>query len=86
MSCSVLLTRALKGYASTYTLVSNARQDRNLQDVVGGVIQQVHLARIPIFQFAMYSSGDMEISCGQPFTVTGRVHSNGQLYVEPDNC
>jgi hypothetical protein len=75
----------LKGYASTYTLISNARQNGGPQDVVGGVLQQVQLARIPIFQFAMYSSGDMEISCGQPFTITGRVHSNGQLYIEPDN-
>ena len=33
----------------------------------------------------MYSSGDMEISCGQPFDITGPVHSNGHLYVEPDN-
>jgi hypothetical protein len=33
----------------------------------------------------MYTTGDMEISCGQPFVITGRVHSNGQLYVEPDN-
>src|SRR5208283_3156195 len=32
-----------------------------------------------------YSSGDMEISCGQPFDITGHVHSNGKLYVEPDN-
>ncbi len=75
----------LKGYASTYTIVSNARQTGGPQDVVGGVLQQLLLAHIPIFQFAMYSSGDMEISCGQPFNITGRVHSNGQLYVEPDN-
>lgn len=75
----------LRGYASTYTLVSNARQAGGAQNVLGGVLQQVQLARIPVFQFAMYSSGDMEISCGQPFTVTGRVHSNAQLYVEPDN-
>jgi hypothetical protein len=75
----------LMGYASTYTVVSNARQLGVLGDVVGGVLQQVQLARIPVFQFAMYSSGDMEISCGQPFTITGRVHSNAQLYVEPDN-
>jgi len=75
----------LRGYASTYTLVSNARQTAAPQDVVGGVLQQLQLSHIPIFQFAMYSSGDMEISCGQPFTVTGRVHSNGQLYVEPSS-
>lgn len=76
----------LKGYVSAYTLVSNARELNRLQNVVAGVMEQVDLARIPIFQFAMYSSGDMEISCGQPFAVTGRVHSNQMLYVEPDNA
>jgi hypothetical protein len=76
----------LNGYVSTYTLVSDARELNRLQDVVAGVLEQVDLARIPIFQFAMYSSGDMEISCGQPFAVTGRVHSNKTLYVEPDNA
>ncbi len=75
----------LHGYASTYTVVSNARQTAAPQDVVAGVLQQIKLARIPIFQFAMYTTGDMEISCGQPFTITGRVHSNAQLYIEPDN-
>jgi hypothetical protein len=45
----------------------------------------VQLTRIPIFQFGMYSSDDMEISCGQPFYIDGPVHSNGSLYTEPDN-
>jgi hypothetical protein len=76
----------LRGYVSTYTLISDARELNRVQDVVAGVMEQVDLARIPIFQFAMYSSGDMEISCGQPFVVTGRVHSNNMLYVEPDNA
>jgi hypothetical protein len=76
----------LNGYVSTYTLVSDARPLNSIQNVVAGVFEQVDLARIPIFQFAMYSSGDMEISCGQPFIVTGRVHSNQNLYVEPDSA
>lgn len=76
----------LRGFVSTYTLVSNAREVNRVQNVVAGVMEQVGLARIPIFQFAMYTSGDMEISCGQPFAVTGRVHSNQMLYVEPDNA
>ena len=75
----------LQGYASTYTIASHARDTANPQSVSGGVLEQVQLASIPIFQFAMYSSGELEISCGQPFTVTGRVHSNGELYVEPDS-
>ena len=75
----------LKGYVSTYTVVSHARDTASGQDVSAGVLQQLQLASIPVFQFAMYSSGDMEISCGQPFDITGRVHSNSELYVEPDN-
>jgi hypothetical protein len=76
----------LRGYASVYNIVSNARQTGVPQDVTGGVMQQVQLSRIPIFQFAMYSWGEMEVSCGQPFVISGRVHSNGILYVEPDNA
>jgi hypothetical protein len=76
----------LHGYVSSYTLVSDARELNRAQDVVAGVMEQIDLARIPIFQFAMYSSGDMEISCGQPLAVTGRVHSNNMLYVEPDSA
>ncbi len=76
----------LQGFISTYAIVSHASDSASVQSVNPGVYQQVQLARIPIFQFAMYSSGDMEISCGQPFDVTGRVHANKNLYVEPDNA
>jgi len=75
----------LNGYVSTYTVASHATDTASIQDVTGGVVQQLQLTGIPIFQFGMYSSGDMEISCGQPFNVTGHVHSNGILYVEPDS-
>jgi hypothetical protein len=75
----------LTGFASTYTVVSDAREPNMPQNVVAGVLEAVQLTRIPIFQFAMYSSGEMEVSCGQPFVVTGPVHANGPLYVEPDS-
>jgi hypothetical protein len=76
----------LKALVSTYTIVSHASDLASVQTVNPGVYQQVQLATIPVFQFLMYSSGDMEISCGQPFDITGRVHANGILYVEPDNA
>jgi hypothetical protein len=75
----------LQGYGSTYTVVSHASDTASIQDVTAGVLQQVQLVGIPIFQFGMYSSGDMEISCGHNFDITGHVHSNGTLYVEPDS-
>lgn len=75
----------LRAFVSTYHVVSHARDTTSLQNVVAGVSQEVQLASIPIFQFAMYSSGDMEISCGQPFRITGRVHANDILYIEPSS-
>ena len=75
----------LNALVSTYTVASHARDTASMQDVTAGVVQQVQLATIPIFQFAMYSSGNMEISCGHPLTVAGPVHSNEHLYVEPDS-
>ncbi|MGB7747399.1 MAG: hypothetical protein WBN75_08935 [Verrucomicrobiia bacterium] len=75
----------LQGFVSTYTVVSDAKDTASPQDLTVGVLQQLQLASIPIFQFAMYSSGDMEVSCGQPFDINGPVHSNGHLYVEPDS-
>ena len=76
----------LRAFVSILKVVSHARETTAAQDVMAGVLQEVQLARIPVFQFALYSSGDMEISCGQPFVVTGRVHANDHLYVEPDNA
>jgi hypothetical protein len=75
----------LKGYICPVSVVSNARLSNSVQNVVAGVRQSLQLANIPIFQFAMFSSGDMEISCGQPLRVTGKVHSNKMLYIEPDS-
>jgi hypothetical protein len=75
----------LQAYVSTYTVVSDAKDTASPQDLTVGVLQQLQLVSIPIFQFALFSSGNMEISCGQPFDITGPVHSNGHLYVEPDN-
>jgi hypothetical protein len=75
----------LSALVSTYTIASHASDTASVQQVNPGVSQQVQLALIPIFQFMMYSSGDMEISCGQDFTIRGRVHCNQTLYVEPDS-
>lgn len=74
----------LRGFITTYTIVAHARETSSLRNAEAGVLQEVQLARIPIFQFAMYSAGDMEISCGQDFRITGQVHANKTLYIEPD--
>jgi hypothetical protein len=73
----------LRGFVSTYSVVSHAREAAAIQNVVAGVLQEIQLARIPVFQFAMYSSADMEIGCAEPFTISGLVHANKNLYIVP---
>ncbi|MFO1515100.1 MAG: hypothetical protein U1F83_19710 [Verrucomicrobiota bacterium] len=75
----------LRAFVTTYAVAAHARDTASMQPVVGGVVQQVELARIPIFQFALFSSGDMETCCSEPYTQKGRVHSNGKLYAGPDS-
>ena len=75
----------LQAYVSIYNVVSDAKDTASPQDLTVGVLQQLQLQTIPVFQYMMFSSGNMEISCGQPFDITGPVHANGYLYVEPDN-
>jgi Tfp pilus assembly protein PilX len=77
--------RGLYGLAATYQVTANARYRASRHNLTAAVAQTVQVATIPVFQFAIFYGMDMEISCGQPFNVTGRVHSNGQLYVCPDN-
>ena len=75
----------LQAYVSIYNVVSDAKDTASPQDLTVGVLQQLQLQTIPVFQYMMFSSGNMEISCGQPFDITGPVHANGYLYIEPDN-
>jgi hypothetical protein len=36
---------------------------------------------VPIFQFGMFSNEDLEVHPGPPFAFNGRVHANGNLYI-----
>jgi hypothetical protein len=38
---------------------------------------------VPLFQFAIFFQDDLEIFNGATFTVDGRVHTNGDLYLSP---
>ncbi|CDM66214.1 hypothetical protein [Pyrinomonas methylaliphatogenes] len=39
---------------------------------------------IPLFQFGMFSDGDLELHPGPPFYFNGRVHANGNIYLTGD--
>jgi len=73
----------LRGLASTYRIISNARASGATAPVTAAVRQEIQVASIPIFQFAIFYSMDLEINPGPVMNITGRVHSNAMLYTEP---
>ncbi len=46
--------------------------------------RQMNNYLIPIFQFGMFSNEDIELHPGPPFSFNGRVHANGNVYVNGD--
>jgi Tfp pilus assembly protein PilX len=45
--------------------------------------QSFETALVPIFQFAVFYGQDLEIDPGPNMTLLGRVHSNGNMYLNP---
>lgn len=76
----------LYGIASGYRVISNARQTNSSGsggNFFGAVGQEIQVANIPIFQFAIFYNVNMEIQPGANMTVNGRVHSNMGMFVDP---
>ena len=45
------------------------------------MIRQVEVARLPIFQFGVFSESDLSFFPGPDFDFVGRVHTNGNLFL-----
>ena len=77
--------RGLSGYAATFRIAARARDLTHTHPVAAGVQQDVQLAVIPIFQFAIFYNLDLEINPGAPMTIGGRVHGNRDIYCNPNS-
>jgi len=75
----------LSGYASSFRIISNARQIDGPFNITGGVLQDIDVATIPLFQFAIFYNIELEINPGPAMTVTGPVHGNTNIYISPGN-
>lgn len=75
----------LSGMAATYRVVANATDTLSRGQVTAAVGQDVQVATVPIFQFAIFYSQDMEILNGPAMVVNGRVHGNANLYLAPNS-
>src|SRR3954467_6538670 len=77
--------KGLSGWASTYQVISNARQLDGPFNITGGLLQEVDVATIPLFQFAIFYNLELEICPSPPMTVTGPVYCNTNIYLSPGN-
>jgi len=72
--------QGLNGFASTYRIVSNARELTGRYPITNAVMQEVQLASIPVFQFAIFYNSLLEFTWAAPLTFRGRVHANSNIY------
>jgi len=75
--------QGLKGYAATFRVTSQARDLEAGRTLLGAVQQEVQLALIPIYQFAIFYNLNLEVNPGPDMTVGGRVHANANIYTQP---
>lgn len=71
----------LLGFASQYRVISNVRQTNGRFDITNAVSQDLQLASIPVFQFAIFYNSLLEFSTAAPLVIDGRVHANSNIYV-----
>jgi hypothetical protein len=73
----------LSGYASTYRVLANVSTYNmpNQYAFTNAVQQDLQLAQIPVFQFAIFYNCLMEFSDTATMVVRGRVNANSNIYV-----
>ncbi|HSS20258.1 MAG TPA: hypothetical protein VLL54_09295 [Pyrinomonadaceae bacterium] len=71
----------LSASVAPYVLSSQATATDGTQVAL---TRQMNNYLIPIFQFGMFSNDDISLHPGPPFSFNGRVHANGNIYVNGD--
>jgi hypothetical protein len=77
--------RGLRGYATAFRVISNARETGSRHAITASVRQDVEVATIPLFQFAIFYNLELEVNPGPAMTITGPVHCNTNIYCQPQN-
>ena len=68
---------------NTYQIIANAQNTNTLYKIVSTVGQQINLGVIPLFQFAIFYQGDMEVAPGAAMNISGPVHGNANIFLDP---
>ncbi|MEN9819057.1 MAG: hypothetical protein RLZ32_2937 [Gemmatimonadota bacterium] len=81
---AVLRTVATGPFAGLYSMNQPFDITMTARDSTGArasAVIAVNTMSVPIFQFAVFYEQDMDLHPGPPMVITGRVHSNGNLYL-----
>ena len=76
----------LKAFKDRVRILSNAQSQTSIDGVVGSVYQDVEFSRIPIFQYAVFYNVIMEYTPQPPMVITGPVHCNTNIYMNPSGA
>lgn len=75
----------LKGYTSTYRVMAEVTRTIDGGQSLGSAVQQdLQLVQIPLCQYFWFYAADMEMCPSQDWTINGRVHANGNIYLQPN--
>jgi Tfp pilus assembly protein PilX len=74
---------SLYALVKTFTITSEGVENKTGER--SKITQVVQDALVPIYQFAVFYEGDLEIHPGPLMTLAGRVHTNSNMYLGSDN-
>jgi hypothetical protein len=73
----------LYGLVNIFNVTSDAREVGGAYPVAAAVRQDFQLSTIPVFQYAIFYSMDLEIDPSPAMVISGKTHSNGGIYTSP---
>lgn len=73
----------MNAFVRPYQILSTAYDSSHNTTVA--LEEYFEVASVPIFQFAIFYDNDLEIAPGANMVVSGRVHSNGDLYLQSES-
>jgi hypothetical protein len=73
----------LNALVKEYSVVSTGVSHTDHAQVA--LSRKLEVALVPIFQFAVFYNNDLEIAPGADMSLIGRVHTNGNLYLQSNN-
>ena len=72
--------KGLKPVIQKYKITSQATSDTS-DATSARLVQWIEEQGFPLFQFAAFYEQDLELEPGPPMTITGRIHSNHDIYL-----